>query len=438
MPGWIIQGVRGEGKSLAAIGKAKEYLSRGRPVATNLDIYLEHLVEPHNNTKVFRLPDHPRSKDLNALPPAYNPKYKAEDRNGLLILDESIIWLNGRKFKQEDREKLLEWLILSRKDHWDLILLAQDHEAIDKTARSSLCDYLVQASRSDRQKQSLYLTIFNTLKFKELTPQVHRYDVFYGFSFADPPVETWEFTGTELYDAYDTNQKFHDGREIVGKKLVDMRALYSYLPASYLSKHHYIEPLENEIQRIKLIEFKEPELVNFDIEEENIAMALKKNVKNDNSKAKIILLSLVLVGFVGYKMVVGVTLPGEGRTVNPSNGTVAIGSVGLASEPIEAVSAASVVGVVKVSEVAVKKRHFIDNLIGSYRPRLAAYLYSTKKGSFGIVEFYQGETLVNRFSLSDLQSLGVAVIHKKYGIDLVTGEATYPVTAWPLQKKTVS
>jgi len=47
---------------------------------------------------------------------------------------------------------MLNWLFLSRKDHWDVILLAQDFEMIDAQIRTTLCDYLVQSSRSDRQK----------------------------------------------------------------------------------------------------------------------------------------------------------------------------------------------------------------------------------------------------------------------------------------------
>jgi hypothetical protein len=81
MPGWIIQGVRGEGKSLAAVGKIKEYMLQGRMVATSLNLNLEHLLPSDNTTMAFRLPDHPRLEDFLILPPAYDPKYKGEDKN---------------------------------------------------------------------------------------------------------------------------------------------------------------------------------------------------------------------------------------------------------------------------------------------------------------------------------------------------------------------
>jgi len=88
MPGWIIQGVRGEGKSLCAVGKIKEYMLRGRPVATNLDLFVDKFLPEDNATISYRLPDHPRLEDFELLPPAYDPKYKKEDMNGLLVLNE--------------------------------------------------------------------------------------------------------------------------------------------------------------------------------------------------------------------------------------------------------------------------------------------------------------------------------------------------------------
>jgi len=51
--------------------------------------------------------------------------------NGLLVLDELGTWLNSRNWNTKNRLEILNWLFLSRKDHWDLILLAQDYEMID-------------------------------------------------------------------------------------------------------------------------------------------------------------------------------------------------------------------------------------------------------------------------------------------------------------------
>lgn len=422
MPGWIIQGVRGEGKSLCSVGKIKDYLSRGRPVATNLDLYLENLVDEQNSTLVYRLPDHPRSEDLNALPPAYDRRYKDEDRNGLLVLDESIIWLNGRSFKDKDRAKILEWLILSRKDHWDLILLCQDHEAIDKTARNALCDYLVQASRSDRMKDSVFATVRNLFMYQSYKPKVHSYEVFYGFSFTNPPVDTWEFTGTDLYDAYDTNQKFKNGQEIMGSKLVDMRAVFTYLPASYLSKHFYKKDLVAQIDHIDSIEFIEPPEPNFDEIEGKIMAAKSSGNKNELSKVKLILLVVVGVGFLVYRFATGVEMPGAVASESPvvqnavSNGLVdeslAVNNSGMVREDTHRVT-------------------FVDKLLLSYRPRLASYV-SSRDRQFGTIQFYEGTVVVESLRIAELHSLGVSVVSKPYGVDLVTATNSYVVTSWPI------
>ncbi len=247
MTGWIIQGVRGEGKSLCAVGKAREYLERGCPVATNLDLFLDKLVDKDNDSIVYRLPDKPRIQDFELLPPAYDPDYGGEDKNGLIILDELGTWLNSRSWNDKTRAAILNWLFLSRKLHWDLILLSQDHEMIDTQARTTLCDYLVQASRLDRQKIPYLAPILEFIGFNAFFPKVHIYYVFYGLSTQSKPVETWRFTGKDLYDAYNTNQRFFDGIELVGDKLVDMRATYTLLPASYLSGHYYTNKLRQEI-----------------------------------------------------------------------------------------------------------------------------------------------------------------------------------------------
>jgi hypothetical protein len=145
---------------------------RGRPVATNLTLYLDKFLPEENDVISYRLPDHPRLEDFQLLPPAYDQKYKDEDMNGLLVLDELGTWLNSRNWNDKKRLELLNWLFLSRKDHWDLILLAQDHEMIDSQVRTTLCDFLVQASRLDRQKVPYLASTMKMLGFSGMMPRV--------------------------------------------------------------------------------------------------------------------------------------------------------------------------------------------------------------------------------------------------------------------------
>lgn len=428
MPGWIIQGVRGEGKSLCAVGKAKEYLTRGCPVATNLDLYLENLVDSGNKTVAYRLPDHPRAEDFALLPPAYDPKYKAEDKNGLLILDELALWMNCRAWNAKGRDSVINWLLLSRKNHWDLILLCQDHEIIDSQVKTTCCDYLVQASRTDRRKIPFIAPFLEFFFISAYMPKMHLYDVYYGLNYADSRVEQWRFTGRDLYDAYDTNQRFTDGTEIVGndkqgRRAMDMRATYSYLPAAYLSKRIFTDRLQAQIDEIRQIKLN-PAIEGGD-------MAKAKNNKADGFKMKAVVLSVFLFGFVVWRVfATDLKIPGASSSVAAAVAPAVTPAVesrddAKKDQSIKTVSEGSTV--------------FLDRLMVTYRPRLSAFMASQdKKGDYriqGIIEFFDASgTIVERFTIPELKAFGCAFIVKPYGADIVTGAGTYPVTAWPKNK----
>jgi len=419
MPGWIIQGVRGEGKTLCAVSKIREYLDRGCPVATNLDLWLENLVPDHNSALAYRLPDRPRVEDFLALPFAYDVSYKGEDKNGLIVLDELALWMNSRSWKDKGRQGIIDWLLLSRKYHWDLILLCQDHELVDKQVKTTCCDYLVQASRTDRRKIPYIGGLLEFMFIDPRLPKLHVYDVYYGMSFNDARVDKWTVQGQSLYDGYDTNQRFEDGNELVGSRVLDMRAIYTYLPACYLTKQIYIERLQNQIDAI--------EQAGLIIEPEGETMAKKRTIGSDQQKTKIVLMSVFLVGFLVWRFGFGdVKLPGNDKSALSASLPVQAAAV---VEP----SKSSAPGDDKKALVAVSggSAAFFDRLIANYRPRLAGYLYNSDKGSYGIIEFYAGDMMVERFRLSDLRSMGLAVVHKPYGVDLVSASGTYTVSAWP-------
>jgi hypothetical protein len=425
MPGWIIQGVRGEGKSLAAVGKIKEYMLKGRPVATNLTLYLDKFLPADNSTLAYRLPDHPRLVDLQLLPPAYDPKYKGEDKNGLLVLDELGTWLNARSWSNKDRLELLNWLFLSRKDHWDLILLAQDHEMIDAQVRTTLCDYLVQASRLDRQKIPYLAPVLGFLGFNTFMPRVHRYHVYYGLSTAQPPVETWNYTGKDFYDGYDTNQKFTNGMEALGGTLVDMRATYSYLPANYLTRHVFIERLHQQIKHLKDLKPLVPEL-------EYEAMA-KKTVSKQTEYLKIAFISLALIIFIGWRVASGgMSLPKASSSVAANTNPVLAAASIAPVAPVPSAHSAQPVLTDNTIYKAVQTNDFIEKLLKDYRPRLSTTAYSPELGIVGNIDFYDNFELVESYSVKELHSLGVTLIRRPYGVDLIYNGKSFIVSSWRL------
>lgn len=422
MPGWIIQGVRGEGKSLCAVGKIKEYMMRGRPVATNLNLFLEKFLPEDNATIAYRLPDHPRLEDFKMLPPAYDPKYKKEDMNGLLVLDELGTWLNSRNWNDKKRLEMLNWLFLSRKDHWDLILLAQDFEMIDSQVRTTLCDYLVQASRLDRQKIPYLAPILKYLGLNSFMPRVHRYHVFYGLSQQTPPVETWTYTGKDFYDGYDTNQKFTNGMEALCGTLVDMRATYSYIPANYLTRRVFIDRKNDEIKQLKELK---------PIQQEQVFEMAKKGQGSEANYAKIGLLVVGLIGFLGWRFFSGGFKLPESTAVQqilPNSNQVVP-----AAQPVQPLQPLPSTPVAQVQDtVAIETENFMDYLLKKFRPRLSVSAFHPETGFFGDIDFYEGQQLVERYPISTLHSLGVALVHRPYGADLVYRGKAYIVTAWKL------
>ncbi len=426
MPGWIIQGVRGEGKSLCAVGKIKEYMLRGRPVATNLTLYLDKFLPEDNGVISYRLPDHPRLQDLQMLPPAYDPKYKGEDMNGLLVLDELGTWLNARSWNAKDRLELLNWLFLSRKDHWDLILLAQDHEMIDAQVRTTLCDYLVQASRLDRQKIPYLAPILGFLGFNTFMPRVHRYHVFYGLSTNQPPVETWSYTGKDFYEGYDTNQKFLNGMEPLAGTLVDMRATYSFIPANYVTRHVFIERLNKQIEHLRNLSPIKPEL-------ETPSMA-KKNVSKETSYLKIGLLCLALVVFVGWRLMSGFSLPKStvpavaSAPAAPVSSVTSIPSVESSQDTTSPKAPETVEEVYK----AMQTNEVVAFLLKTYRPRLSTTAYSPEIGFVGNIDFYDNFELVETYKIKELHALGVTLLRKPYGVDLIYDGKVFMVSSWRL------
>lgn len=66
---------------------------------------------------------------------------KGESR-GLMLLDEAHNWMNARSWTAEDRKAIVKFFSQHRKLGWDVDLIAQHPEMIDKQVRN-LCEYIV-------------------------------------------------------------------------------------------------------------------------------------------------------------------------------------------------------------------------------------------------------------------------------------------------------
>lgn len=200
---YIVQGKLGAGKSKYCVDKIRQALAEGRRVATNMDVFLEHLCRPQSRATIVRLPDKPTAADLEAIGHG-NPDSYDEDRNGLLVLDEAASWFNSRQFMDEARKALIDWFLHARKYGWDVLLPVQDVNMIDKQFRVGLAEILVRCIRADKMR----LPIVGVLLGKRgRLPRFH----IANHSLADVPgvVTDREFyRGDDLHKAYDTRQIF--------------------------------------------------------------------------------------------------------------------------------------------------------------------------------------------------------------------------------------
>lgn len=215
MPVYLVAGRLGAGKSLVSVSKIRDALRAGRRVATNLNIDVAALGFASKRVDLVRLPDKPNGDELKALGQG-NEDYD-ESKNGLLVLDELASWLNARSWGDKQRQGVLDFFIHSRKLGWDIYLIAQSLGQLDKQLRDALVEYHVVCRRMDRLNAPIVGGVVRAFSFGRASvrmPRVHIGFVRYGTDRDSVLVERWVYRGNDLFEAYDTRQRFMD-REIV-------------------------------------------------------------------------------------------------------------------------------------------------------------------------------------------------------------------------------
>lgn len=198
---YLVTGRLGAGKSLVAVGKAREYAEAGRRVAANFHIDLAPVARRRGSkvsqASVTVIPARPSALELASL----GVGGEREERAGLLILDECGTFLNAREWSAKDRKEVIHWLLHSRKLGWDVMLLVQHQSMLDKQIREAVCEFLVTCRRLDRMKIPIVSWL---LPWKVTWPRVHVAQVRYGLGVNDPTAETWIYRGVELFACYST------------------------------------------------------------------------------------------------------------------------------------------------------------------------------------------------------------------------------------------
>ncbi|MBV1959845.1 MAG: hypothetical protein KUG53_03840 [Pseudomonadales bacterium] len=244
---WFITGKLGSGKSLVAVSRAQEYISKGRIVATNVDLNLSKVCKRFNKTAtVYRVPDKPTIKDLELLGTA-NKTYD-EQKNGLLLLDECGTWFNSRSWNDKSRSDVLNWFLHARKLGWDIIFLVQDISIIDKQARVTLCEFLGTCTRFDRFKVPIVNMLVSPFIGRPVTfPKIHVCTVRAGQVANGIKVDRWVYRAKHVYQMYDTKQCFSDTYP---------HGTYQVLPPYYVNRNGQTEWNFKNIMRISKIHLK--------------------------------------------------------------------------------------------------------------------------------------------------------------------------------------
>lgn len=207
MPVFSVEGKLGTGKTKFCVWRAQDAIARGRKVASNVDI-TPHILNPKRPGRIIRIPDKPNAIDLEAMGHG-NPDSYDEDKNGVLILDELGTWLNSRSYQDPQRAGILDWLIHARKHGWDVYLIVQDANMIDKQVREALIEYQIKCMRMDRVRIPIIGHFTGLFKDRwAYLPKFHLATSRVGVGINAVVAERWQYVGQSLHAAYDTRQIF--------------------------------------------------------------------------------------------------------------------------------------------------------------------------------------------------------------------------------------
>jgi len=384
---YFITGKLGNGKTLAGVYQIQRHLRLGLPVATNIDINVCKMVgNDKKNTLVYRLKDKPTVHDLACIGDAYkdpNQKYD-ESKFGALVFDECATWFNSRTWNDSDRQDLINALVHIRKKHWNVYFIIQNISVVDKQARELLGEHTVFMRRSDNFKIPFVTSIIKLLTGYRLTMPKRFFGIVkYGTNANSMSVDTWYFTGTDIYDLYETEQVF--------------TPLYDKEPYCLLTPYH----LKGYSSAIKNWRF---------------TMRLTKIYFKKFNKSVLLALGIVTGVFSG--LVFSQAYESKNSIVAPvENLNKVITSDNNESSPL-------------LTKISNKETDFINDLFLSFKPKLTAYVFFNDN-MFGRIEFYKGQSLNQVLSFKQLKAFGWSLNMKHDVLFVSKNEMKYTVLLSP-------
>jgi hypothetical protein len=210
---YAVTGDLGSGKSLITVGLMRDYGFAKKRIATNMNINPQNLWPDNNDNMPVRLSDFPSSKELWAM--GKGSESPDESTFGCLVLDELGASMNTRDWNDRDRKEIIKFFLHTRKLGWDVYLLVQHIDMLDKQIKNAVVEHLVVCKRLDRVKIPFIGSLLQIAGFSGKFMKLHIASVKYGKSNYAPVVNRWYYTGhgilyPSLFTCYDTRQIFTD------------------------------------------------------------------------------------------------------------------------------------------------------------------------------------------------------------------------------------
>lgn len=231
---FIITGYLGGGKTLVSVGLMRDAILQGRKVATNVDLWVENLLPwSKRNTTVYRLPDKLERSSFEIIGngnPVSDDGLIDESNNGLIVLDEGGLALNSRDYREEGRQGFISWMIHSRKMGWDIAIIIQHIEHLDKQIREMFGEHVVRCSRLDKMRIPGIGWLLQAFGFKGTMGKLHKATCRYGQSAQAPKTWTKWYQGKDLYNAFNTRQVYNP---------FSGNGVFEYLTPWHVKGRHY-------------------------------------------------------------------------------------------------------------------------------------------------------------------------------------------------------
>ena len=235
---YVVHGGMGQGKGLISVATICDYMNRGMKVCTNMDLNLEKLplTKKALNTPIIRIADLPDKTFLEQIgsgfPDNLPPDEYAENKKGILILDEATVWLNSREFSRKGKTDLVKYMAMLRKLGWDTFITIQDYEALDSQVRRGLGQAHIKCSAFVGLPIPVIGTLFSLFwLLVSSSLKWHRASYIQGTGLNAVLLQNKFYLGKRYYNGYNTRQLYVEDSGNLGNSTM--------LPLSYVKRWYH-------------------------------------------------------------------------------------------------------------------------------------------------------------------------------------------------------